>query len=201
VPTTDVAILEAALDQFTSTGVTRTSTDDIAKRAGVNRATVYRRFGTREQLLSAAYLHEAGRVLETLTARIPDVPAPGSEAADGFDAAAHVVTLFTEGVAVMRDNALLRRLLEVDRELVMVGMTEGAADVLAFAADVLGQRVRELHDVRGTTPPADPHALGVTVARLIQSLVLTPGGSPDLGSAQAARSYARSVIAPLLLGH
>jgi AcrR family transcriptional regulator len=193
--TPDTAILEAALEQFAITGIRRTSTDDVARRAGVNRATVYRRFGTREQLLSAAYLHEAGRVLEELTARVPDVGA-----GPDFDPAANVVTMFTEAVALMRGNRLLQRMLDVDRDLVVVGMTTGAADVLAFAADVLAQRIRELHDWRGTEPPADPHDLGHTVARLIQSLVLTPGAGPDLGSPDAARHYARTVIVPLLLG-
>ncbi|MBO9523615.1 MAG: TetR/AcrR family transcriptional regulator [Nocardioidaceae bacterium] len=193
--TPDTAILEAALEQFALTGVSRTSTDDVARRAGVNRATVYRRFGTREQLLAAAYLHEAGRVLEELTTRVPDV---GAGAA--FDPAANVVTMFTEAVALMRDNRLLQRMLEVDHDLVVVGMTTGAADVLAFAADVLAQRVRELHEWRGTKPPADPHDLGITVARLIQSLVLTPAAGPDLSTTRSARHYARTVIVPLLLG-
>ena len=196
---TDDAILEAALDQFAITGVSRTSTDDIARRAGVNRATVYRRFGSRESLLAAAYLHEAGRVLDELSARVPDVPAPGTGPA--FDPAENVVLMITEAVAVMRANRLLARMLETDRELVLAGMTRGAGDVLGFAADVLAERIRALHACRGTDPPADPRALGITVARLIQSLVLTPDAAPDLGTPRAARRYVRTVIVPLLLGH
>jgi len=194
---TDVAILEAALEQFAATGVRRTSADDIARRAGVNRATLYRRFGGRDQLLAAAYLHEAGRVLEELTRRVPDVP-DGPDA--HFDPAANVVTMFTEAVGLMRGHALLRRMLEADGEQVARSMTAGAADVLAFAADTLAHRVRELHHWRGTEPPADPRDLGHTVARLIHSLVLTPGGGPDLDSPRAARRYAEAVIVPLVLG-
>lgn len=193
--TTDVAILEAALEQFALTGIRRTSTDDIARRAGVNRATVYRRFGTREQLVSAAYLHEAGRVLEELTARVPDVPSEGA-----FDPVENVVAMFTEAVALMRGHQLLQRMLEVDRELILFSMTTAAGDVLAFAADVLAQRVRDLHAWRGTRPPADPHDLGITVARLVQSLVLTPDAGPDLSTPRSARRYARTVIVPMLLG-
>ena len=89
---------------------------------------------------------------------------------------------------------------EVDPELVAIGTTAGAGDVLAFASDVLTQRVRDLHAWRGTRPPADPLALGQTVARLIQSLVLTPDIGPDLDSSDAARRYALSVIVPMLLG-
>ena len=194
---TDVDILEAALEQFALTGIRRTSTDDVARRAGVNRATLYRRFGSREQLLAAAYLHEAGRVLEELSRRVPDVP--DDQAAD-FDPADNVVTMFTEAVALMRGHTLLQRMIEVDHDQIARSMTTGAADVLAFAADTLALRVRELHRWRGTDPPADPRDIGHTVARLIHSLVLTPTGGPDLDSPEAARRYAGSVVVPLVLG-
>ena len=194
---TDVAILEAALEQFALTGIRRTSTDDVARRAGVNRATLYRRFGSREQLLAAAYLHEAGRVLEELTRRVPEVPqTPDAD----FDPAANVVVMFTEAVALMRGHVLLQRMRELDGDLIARGMTVGATDVLAFAADVIAHRVRELHRWARTEPPADPLALGHTVARLIHSLVLTPTGGPDLDTPAAARRYAEAVVVPLMLG-
>lgn len=195
---TDVDILEAALEQFALTGIRRTSTDDVARRAGVNRATLYRRFGGRERLLAAAYLHEAGRVLEELTRRVPDVPdSPDPD----FDPGDNVVTMFTEAVALMRRHALLQRMRELDGDLIAHGMTVGAGDVLSFAADVIAHRVRELHRWAGTKPPADPLDLGHTVARLIHSLVLTPGGGPDLDTPRSARRYAETVVVPMVLGH
>jgi AcrR family transcriptional regulator len=184
----DTAILEAALDQFASTGISRTSTDDIARRAGVNRATVYRRFGTRERLVAAAYLHEAGRVLEDLTARVPDVPTAPDPS---FDAAANVALMFDVAVETMRENRLVQRMLETDREAVLVGLTAAGGDVLGFAADVLAQRISDLHAWRGTEPPGDPRALGTAVARLVHSCVLTPGPATDL----------RGVVVSLVLGN
>lgn len=50
----DAAILEAALDLLIERGVEATSIEQIAKRAGVTRATVYRRFSDKTQLLIAA---------------------------------------------------------------------------------------------------------------------------------------------------
>ncbi len=194
---TDVDILEAALDQLALTGIRRTSADDVARRAGVNRATLYRRFGSREQLLAAAYLHEAGRILEELTSRVPEVPADRD--AD-FDPATNVVAMFTEAVALMRGHVLLRRMIEIDHDQIARSMTSGAADVLAFAADTIALWVRELHEWRGTEPPADSLTIGQTLARLIHSLVLTPTGGPDLDSPAAARRYAATVVVPLVLG-
>lgn len=196
---TDITILEAALDQFAATGVRRTSTDDIARRAGVNRATIYRRFGSREQLLASAYLHEAGRVLEQLTQRVPDVPESPDDA-DGFDPAENVVAMFSEAVLLMRGHQLLQRMIEADREQVLAAMTVGAADILAFAADVLSLRIRELHRWRGTEPPTAITDVAFTIARLIQSLVLTPGGGPQLDTRADLARYARAVVVPMVLG-
>jgi hypothetical protein len=128
---------------------------------------------------------------------VPDVP-DGPDA--DFDPEENVATMFTEAVALMREHALLRRMLEVDHDQIARSMTTGATDVLAFAADTLAHRIRELHRWRGTEPPADPMDLGYTVARLIHSLVLTPAGGPDLDSPAAAHRYAASVVVPMVLG-
>ena len=49
----DVAILDAALDLLIERGVQATSIEEVAKRAGVTRATVYRRFPDKTRLLIA----------------------------------------------------------------------------------------------------------------------------------------------------
>lgn len=50
----DAAILEAALDLLIERGVEAVSIEQVAQRAGVTRATVYRRFANKEELLVAA---------------------------------------------------------------------------------------------------------------------------------------------------
>jgi AcrR family transcriptional regulator len=194
----DVAILEATLEQLALTGVRRTSADDIARRAGVNRATLYRRFGGRDQLLGSAYLHEAAKAIAALEERVPEIPTPGED--DGFDPAGNVVAVFLEALRLARENAVLRRMLEVDRDETLAALTVGAGPVLDFAAQVMVDRIIALHRWRGTEPPADARALGYTLARLMQSLVLTPGSGPRLRTRAQQQDYARSVIVPLVLG-
>lgn len=58
-PDNDAAILAAALEMLIERGVDGTSIEQVAKRAGVARLTVYRRFATKEELLVSAV--EAGR--------------------------------------------------------------------------------------------------------------------------------------------
>lgn len=53
-PDADKAILRAGLELFVERGFEGTSMEQIAKRAGVGKLTVYRRFATKEELLSTA---------------------------------------------------------------------------------------------------------------------------------------------------
>src|SRR5215469_8174924 len=51
---TDQAILDAALDAFAECGVEGVRCEDVAARAGVSKATIYRRWPGKEELLIAA---------------------------------------------------------------------------------------------------------------------------------------------------
>ncbi|MFG1947511.1 TetR/AcrR family transcriptional regulator [Nonomuraea sp. NPDC048826] len=56
-PETDTAILTAALELFVERGVEGTSMEQVAKRAGVGKLTVYRRWSSKEDLLAQAIEH------------------------------------------------------------------------------------------------------------------------------------------------
>jgi AcrR family transcriptional regulator len=63
-PETDASIIQAALDLFIEHGIDGTSIEQIARRAGVARLTVYRRWSTKEELLVQA--------METARGTVPD---------------------------------------------------------------------------------------------------------------------------------
>ncbi|WP_311543301.1 TetR/AcrR family transcriptional regulator [Streptomonospora wellingtoniae] len=54
----DTAILDAALDLLVERGIGAISIEQVAQRAGVTRATVYRRYADRTELLIAAIHHD-----------------------------------------------------------------------------------------------------------------------------------------------
>src|ERR1700731_4201220 len=76
------AIVEAALDVFVEQG-TQGSLDEIATRAGVANATLYRRFPTREDLLVAA-LRRRMAELDGLARRLSVSEDPGAALGGGF---------------------------------------------------------------------------------------------------------------------
>ncbi|WP_099038982.1 TetR/AcrR family transcriptional regulator [Mycobacterium neglectum] len=53
-PALDTAILTAALDLFIEHGIAGTSIEQVARRAGVGKPTVYRRWSSKEQLVADA---------------------------------------------------------------------------------------------------------------------------------------------------
>jgi AcrR family transcriptional regulator len=52
------AILDAALVEFERHGIRRVALDDVARRAGVSRTTIYRRFANRDELVVAVIERE-----------------------------------------------------------------------------------------------------------------------------------------------
>jgi AcrR family transcriptional regulator len=191
------SILVAARDQFLATGVRRTSADDIARRAGINRATLYRRVGTKDEIVRATYVHETQRVLAVLDGTIGDVPAPGTA---GFDPVGYVANFFAVTITELRDNKLLRRLLDVDQDETLAGLTLQAGEALTLASTLAADRLRRLRAYVGNTDVADIDDLAGTFARIAQSLLLTPDAPPRLDTAASMHAYARRVIAPMVLG-
>lgn len=193
----DEALLDAAVEQFVLTGVRRTSADDIARRAGVNRATLYRRLGTKDQIVARAVLQETARVLARIEAAIGEVPPPGT---DGFDPVDYVLTFFSVTVDEVRGNDLLQQLMLKDREDTLVGLTARAGDALTLSAGLVADRIRSLRAHVGNERTDDVTAIAVTLGRLTQSLLLTPDAPPRLDTRPRRRAYVEAVVVPLVLG-
>lgn len=69
-PETDASILRAALELFVERGVEGASMEQIAKRAGVGKLTVYRRWSTKEELIAQAVEQSVGAELTPSPAEV-----------------------------------------------------------------------------------------------------------------------------------
>ncbi|MEO9329062.1 TetR/AcrR family transcriptional regulator [Gordonia aurantiaca] len=65
---TDAALLDAAAVLLGEIGERNLTIDQVAERAGRSRMTVFRRFGSREELITATYRCELRQVIESVTA-------------------------------------------------------------------------------------------------------------------------------------
>jgi AcrR family transcriptional regulator len=95
------AILAAGLDEFTAKGFAATRLDDVAKRAGVAKGTIYLHFKDKEAL----FRDMVTAALGPLIARVADSPLTGGSARAAVEAFAE---LFAREVAGTRRGDILR---------------------------------------------------------------------------------------------
>jgi AcrR family transcriptional regulator len=180
-------ILDATLEQFLLVGLRRTTIDDVARRAGVGRVTIYRRIGQKHQLVEAVILREVGRVVTEVGTAIALLPDPRER----------VVEAFVIALRAMRGHPLLQRLLETEPEDLLPYLTLDAGASLAIGRDFIADQIRDAGRGEGSRGP-DPELIGEILTRLAQSLVLTPDSAIPLDDERRLRSFARACLAPLV---
>lgn len=184
----DQRILDAALEQFALVGIRRSSADDIARRAGVNRTTLYRRMGTKEQIVRSAVVHDVRRVLAQIAAEVDAIDDVSDRIAHGF-----VVT-----ITILREHALLRQVLAADREDTLIWLTVDAGEILQIATAFVATQIQRAWSELGLDDDGRAESVAAILVRLVHSLVLTPDAPPELGSIETLHAFALEHIQPLV---
>ena len=188
-----VRILRATLEQAELIGVRRTTMEDVARRSGVGRATLYRRFPTKTALIDAVVLSEVRRFLD------------GDEQArlHGTTLEDRLVysTVFT--VTFLREHALLKKLLRTEPETILPSLTVDAGALLDFVTDRSAAMLQaEIYGASATTPAQERHLRTVAElqARLTLSFIVTPHTSINLATIDDTREYVRDYLLPMIPG-
>lgn len=185
-PSTDAvgeSIVDAALEEFLAYGLRRTNVDVVARRAGVSRATLYRRFDGKDALVQAVLVRESRRFFAGIAAAVGDLASPRERLVEGF----------VVGVHYAREDRLLNRLLASDSEALLPYLTTNGALVVAAARDFL---VRQAPDapVAGRTPAG----VAEVFVRLAISFTLLPQSAIPLDTDAEVRAFALAYLAPLM---
>lgn len=188
--TTATRILDAAVSECGSRGIGALTIDGVARRAGVNRVTVYRRFGDRDSMLQAMTLREGRRMAEGILEAISGVTNPADQLVESFVAA----------MRLAEAHPVIRRTAEFEpQDLIAAGLADGAA-LLVLGSTFIAAGVRRAQ-ADGMAVHLDADQAGETMARLFASFILLPAHhSIDVRSAAGARDYARRMLVPLFLG-
>lgn len=181
-------ILDAAVATFQNHGIRRTTMDDIAKAARLGRATVYRRFPQKSDLVRAALLHELHRILDDLDQRTATVTSVRDR----------LVEAFVIGMVAVRDHPLLSRLLSTEPADVLPYLTVDAGMIIALARAYLAAHIRD-GVAAGELHVADPDQTAEVMVRIAHSLVLTPAGCLPAADDELTRAFARTQVDALLL--
>jgi AcrR family transcriptional regulator len=182
-------ILDAAVATFETLGIRRATMDDIARSAGLGRATVYRRFPQKGDLVRAALTDELRRFLTELDQRIAGAPTVRDRLVEGFVA----------GVAGVRAHPLLRRLLATEQADVLPYLTIDGGPIIAIARGYLVEHIRA-GVAAGEFAVIDLEQTAEILVRIAHSMVLTPAGVLPVADDEASRTFARTQLIALLGG-
>ena len=152
------AVLDAARECVLAVGFRRTTFSDVARRAGVSRMTLYRRFPDLETLLSGLMTREFGQLVE-------EARAVGHEAATSRERAVAMVTLAARR---LHSDPLFARLLDVDPELLLPYVTVRLGGMQRMAVAGLAAELQGDGSVRD----GDPEALARGVELITRGFVL-----------------------------
>jgi AcrR family transcriptional regulator len=157
-------LLEATYACIARYGIAKTTVEDVARQAGLSRATVYRQFpGGKDQLVNSTIAWEAGRFFERLAVAVADAP--------------DLETLLVDAVMfahrAFEEHAVLQKVLETEPELLLpqltIESTRLTAFVRAFLLDAFARSRSHL------APGLDSERAADHVARLVLSFIGTPG--------------------------
>ena len=180
----DTRILDAALAEFESYGLRRVGMEDVARRAGVARTTVYRRFAGKDQLAQAVILRECRSFLDAIAEAIEGLTTPEDALVEGF----------VVGLRDARRNPLLSRVLVSEPEAFLPQLSMNGGAVMLAARDVIAERLRRARPdaAEDFTVPAE------ILVRVALSLLLVPGGGLALENDDDVRAFARDHLTRVL---
>ena len=183
----DERILDAALTRVLQVGIRRASLDDIARRAGINRVTIYRRFTTKENLIDAMLAREIQRTLAEVTTI--------ATATKGVDNQIEetIVYVLTQTHA----HPLVTQLLDVAPEEILDFYTVRGQQSVNLGIRYIVQ-VLERTQQSGAIDTYDTKPVAELLARLAHSVLLTPAGELDFRDENQVRAFVAASIVPLV---
>lgn len=174
-------VVDGARCAYARWGVRRSSIDDIAREAGLSRATVYRAFpGGREAVAAAVFETE----LDALRKLVVD--------SIGNDLEATLTSLLTSIARWFAGHDVIRFMIAHELEVVGPNLAfDGGQRMLAVAADVLAPALE---------PFLDDDVAGASdwLVRLLKSHLFDPSAHVALADTESVRRLVRTFLLPAL---
>ena len=180
-------VATAALDEFAEHGIRRTSMEDVARRAGVSRMTVFRRFASKQGLVEVVISREVRRGMEEL-----DLVWEGAETLEE-----RLVGGFMFAGRYVRGHPLFERLLRSEPEVLLPPLTLDGGPVLKLYRSLIAHRLQAEVDA-GRAETSDVDGVAEVIARLAISLLLTRDGNITLDDPGSVVRLVELALLPML---
>jgi TetR/AcrR family transcriptional regulator, repressor for uid operon len=181
-------VLDAAYELFSVIGIQRTSMEEVARRAGVSRQTVYRHVASRDALVEQVLRREFQRHVRHYLDAVAEAETSADRVVDGY-----LTTL-----QAIRSNPLLAGLLPVELNTLVASMADSAQNVLGLARLFIAQLLY-IEKGAGEIPEhVDVDLVADVMVRLAVSYILIPSDVVDLDDPEATREMLHRLLAPML---
>ncbi len=161
----DDPVLSAAYDSIMEVGVRRTTLAEVARRAGVSRMTVYRKYDDLPRLLSALLTVELGAILDDALQASVDLP----------HARARISHVVASTCAALAAHPVLTRILSVDPEAILPLIVDRFGSTQRTGLDMLKTMIvsGQPQTGDGSIRAGDSDLLALTIAVAAQSFVFS----------------------------
>jgi AcrR family transcriptional regulator len=183
-----VRILDAAYVQFSRMGILRSTMEDVARRAGVSRITVYRRFATKDALVEHVIRREFRRYFDQFLIDI--------EQAD--NAADRVVLGFVSSLRAIRGNPLIGGLIAAEPDLLLPSMINDGGQTLASVRQFVAGQLRREQRAGNMAKELNPDLVAELMVRVSASFLTIPSHIIDLDDDEQLAAVARQFLVPML---
>jgi TetR/AcrR family transcriptional regulator, repressor for uid operon len=185
---TSARILDAAFELFCRIGIQRSTMEDVARRSGVSRITVYRRFATKGALVDQLIRREIQRYFDQFRRDIEHAET----------AADRVVLGFVSSLRAFRRNPLIGGLMAADpNALVPATIADGGRTLAAVREFVAGQLRRE-QDAGNVAGDVNVDIVAELMVRVCSSFLVIPSHIVDLDDDEQLADVARQFLVPML---
>ena len=185
-PTIEDRAVRATLACIARHGLAKTTFDDVARQAGCARATLYRYFGGKRQLVRITLVREAARLAASVR--------EAGDCEPTFEDA--VVAMVVRAAREMREHEALQFLFAFEPELVLPHVTFDAGNrFLVRAGSAVAPALARF------LPAERVDRAGEWLARVVLTHALSPTRPIDLTDEAATRVLVRELVLPGLIGH
>jgi TetR/AcrR family transcriptional repressor of uid operon len=181
-------VLDGAYEQFCRMGIRRSTMEDVARRSGVSRITVYRRFASKDVLVEHVVRREFRRYFDQFLRDIRQADT----------AADRVVVGFVSALRAIRHNPLIGGLMASEPDVLVPSMISDGGRTLATVQRFVAGQLRRERDAGNVAADVDVELVAELMTRVSSSFLLTPSHVIDLDDDAQVRAVARRFLVPML---